>query len=54
MVPDWVQEVILWGALFFSGYYTCHFRLEKKFKKELGLRTEKLLRKIDELKRRKG
>ena len=52
MVPDWIKEIVLWGAFFASGYYTCHFRLENKFKKELELRSEKLLRKIEELKKK--
>lgn len=54
MMPDWIQELVLWGALFATGYFTCRFQLEKKFKKELELRSEKLLRKIDSLKREKS
>ena len=54
MMPDWVQEIVLWVALVAVGYFACHFQLEKKFKKELEIRSERLLRKIDELKREKA
>lgn len=54
MLPDWIQEIVLWASLVFSGYCICHFQLEKKFRKELELKTEKLLRKIDQLKREKA
>lgn len=50
MMPEWVKEVVLWLALFFSGYWTCHYRLEKKIRKQYELKSEKLLKRIEELK----
>lgn len=54
MIPDWVQEVVLWTALVFSGYWIGFYRLEKKLKKQYDLRAEKLLRRIDQLKRERN
>lgn len=52
MMPDWVKEVVLWAALFFSGYWTCHYRLEAKVKKQYELKAAKLLKTIEDLKRK--
>jgi len=49
MVPDWIRDVVFWTSLFFVGYYSGYYRLEKKFKKKLLLQTAKLQRKIREL-----
>jgi hypothetical protein len=52
--PAWLTEAVLWVSLFFVGYYTCYFKLEKEFKKKLDLKAQKLLRRIEELKKDKG
>ena len=49
MAPLWLMDVTLWATIFFVGYYTCRFKLEKQFKKKLLLQTEKLQRKIRQL-----
>ena len=52
--PAWLTEMVLWASIFFVGYYTCYFKLEKEFKKKLDLKAQKLLRKIEELKNGKS
>ena len=52
--PAWLTEMVLWTSIFFVGYYTCYFKLEKEFKKKLDLKAQKLLRKIEELNKDKS
>jgi len=52
MTPLWVQDILFWLCLIFIGYFTCHFKLEKRFKKELDLKSEKLFKRIDQLQRK--